>query len=174
MIHVKIKNVASQNYSHGAKFDTLELAQSWIDGQLAKGLNCPWGKPEHQVEVLDANGMSFDPPQYETVPSEFTVEVLDITTQVNHEKLKADKIKKGKEARITCEQVLDLIAGYNFDRQLTIPQITEMQQKFATIESALKSGRAVYAKQLINSLTVDEILVTQEMKVLCLELLAKY
>ena len=87
---------------------------------------------------------------------------------------KQAKILAGKVAREICEQVLDLVAGYNLDRQLTLQQITQMQSTFANAEAALRAGRPTYAKAFISAIVVDEVLVTQEMKDMCLELLANY
>lgn len=203
--------------------------------------------PEETKEVFQADGTSYNPPQYETTPAwdetvivqETYKEVLpsvdelkgecvsrsDIAMLVNEylagkealrtdddsinisegsivrwdfanipapsmqelysiisiakdksssEQFKKEKIQKGKEAREVCERVLDLVAGYNLDRALTMEQITQMQTTFADAEKALRAGRPTQAKQAITAIVVDEVLVTQEMKGLCLELLAKY
>jgi len=87
---------------------------------------------------------------------------------------KQQRIEKGRKARLTCENVMDLISGFNLDRELTIEQITTLQQTFANIESALKSGRPTFAKQMITALEPDGELVTQEMKDEALSLLSEY
>ena len=101
MISVNIKNVASQQYTHGAQFETRELAQVWIDSQLTKGLSCPWGKPEHTVQVevspyipaeFDEEGNEISPAveavyEDQVVPSEFTIEIEDISAQVAQEEI---------------------------------------------------------------------------------------
>lgn len=86
----------------------------------------------------------------------------------------ADKIAKGHKARAVCEQVLDLISGYNLERNLTIEQITQMQQVFSNIEFALRSGRPTMAKGLIQSMSVDGTIVTQDMKDSSLKLLVDW
>ena len=88
MIQVKIKNL-SNIQTHGAVFETQELADAWIAAQKAKGINCAWGRPawNEQVLVLD----EFENPildgegneQYTEVQhdDQFTIETSDITEQ---------------------------------------------------------------------------------------------
>jgi hypothetical protein len=177
MLQVKIKNIASGQYTHGSKFETLELAQAWVSS-LSNHPAFPWGKPEHQEESQPAvyleSGELISEAVYITVPSEFEVEIVDITAEVEAEATKQAKIAAGKAAREVCQQVLDLVAGYNLDRELTIEQITQMQNTFANAEASLRAGRPTYAKQFIAAIQADEVLVTQEMKDQCLELLQGY
>lgn len=173
MFNVKIKNVASEVYTHGAQFETLELANEWVS-KYSSHPAFPWGRPERQEEILGQDGLSQDPPQFETIPSEFEVEIIDITEETLLEIQKQAKIAAGKAAREVCQTVLDLVSGYNLDRELTLEQITEMQTLFANAESALRAGRPTYAKYFISQISVDGVLVTQEMKDLCLDLLGDY
>lgn len=164
MIEVKIKNVASQQYTHGTQFETLELAQEWIT-RLSSHPAFPWGKPEHQQET--------EPGVFITIPSEFEVEIEDITEQIEAEQAKLARIEAGKAARETCLKVLDMVAGYNLERELTIQQISSMATTLGQPMQALQAGRPGLAKQLIQAITADEI-VTQEMIDEALELLAGY
>lgn len=86
MIQLKIKNIASGEYSHGAQFETMELAQEWLAKQLAKS-PCPFGKPEHQRDVLNELGEVIGT---ENVPSEFEVETLDITSALEQSRINAE------------------------------------------------------------------------------------
>jgi hypothetical protein len=146
-------------------------------------------------EVLDENGLSFDPPVFteamfedqevlvsEMVPatfetiqvaSEYEVEQQDLTAEIALEKAKQDKIQAGKAAREICQQVLDLIAGDNLDKVLTIEQITEMQTVFGPIQSALMTSRPSLSKVLIESVEPSAI-VSAELKADCLAILANY
>ncbi len=138
------------------------------------------------AEILDENDQSFDPPQYEQVivtpavmetiniSAEYEVQELDITTESASAGLKATKISEGRAARQACENVLDLVAGFNLDRALTSQQITDMQAMFSQIEQVLRASRPSTAKALITAMVPDGDLVTQEMKDLCLELLENY
>jgi hypothetical protein len=107
-------------------------------------------------------------------PEGYWVEWIDITEEVNKQKAIEAKIALGQKARLTCDKVLDLISGYNLDRELSVEQITSMQTAFAPIELALRSGRPSLAKYHIANVAVDGVLVSQEMKDLALELLADY
>lgn len=86
MVKIDIKNVASQKFTHGAEFESQELAQAWLDKQLAK-LPCPFGVAEHQIEttpaVYDEQGVEIVPAGVETVSSEFEIiGPTDISAQV--------------------------------------------------------------------------------------------
>lgn len=89
-------------------------------------------------------------------------------------KSSVDKIAKGRAAREVCNQVLDFIAGENLERQLSIEEITVLQQTFGNAEAALRAGRPTLAKQLISAITPDGELVTQATKDTALSLLASY
>jgi hypothetical protein len=82
--------------------------------------------------------------------------------------------KIGERDELVCRKVLNLIAGFNRTRTLTFEQITEMQTLFKNTESALRSNRPDFALTFINQIEVDGILVTQQMKDLCIELLVNY
>ena len=154
MKHVQIKNVASQQYTHGAKFDSQVEAQAWIDSQLSAGLKCAWGKPEHTIQVevspyvpavfeeqqvlvaeaiLDEEGNELEAAEYELqnvmispaveavyedqiVPSEFEIEILDITAQVAQEQVNRESqafldSSDWKILRHLREQTLGLISS---------------------------------------------------------------
>lgn len=107
-------------------------------------------------------------------PAEYTVIEEDSTAAVARQILIEDKIKKGQAAKQACENVLNLIGGFNIDRELTFAQKNEMKTLFADAKNALNDFQPGYAKYFINLLTPDGILLTQEMKDLCIELLAGY
>jgi hypothetical protein len=137
-------------------------------------------------EILDEGDISFDPPQFESVlvapatyetievPAEYEYETEDITAALEMAALIESKIALGALARKTCQDILDLVGGFNLSRELTIEQITTMQQTFSVAEAALRAGRPAYAKVAINAITPDEDLVTTEMKNLCLNLLSAW
>lgn len=198
MIRVQIKK---QNIvTNEATFPTETEANTWLEFHKS---NHTFGKPAvyetvetivpalyEEQELLDENGLSYDPPQFETVEvapesveytqklvtpaEEFEVVITDVTVELNAQKNKQDKIEAGKKARVVCELVLDFIAGENLAKNLTSDQITEMQTIFSSIESALRAGRPNLAKIHITAIEVDGVLVSQEMKDTCLELLSNY
>lgn len=176
MIEVKVKNVASGLYTHGSKFETVEEANDWIEKYKIHPA-APWGKPQHDRVAVPAvydevTGELVTPAVMETVPSEFIVEIEDITEAHARQLLIEEKRSRGRADRLKCEAVLDVIAGFNRDRSLTMEQITEMQTLFANPEKALRSSRPDMAHALISAINADGVLVTQEMKDICLELLS--
>jgi hypothetical protein len=84
------------------------------------------------------------------------------------------RMQAGKAARQVCEQVLDLVSGFNLERELSLEQITQMQAVLSSAEAALRAGRPTLAKMAIQAITPDEVLVTQEMKDDVLNLLSEY
>lgn len=91
--------------------------------------------------------------------------LIDSVRQAQEQKAaRAARIETGKRDRVKCETALDLIAGYNRERVLSIEQITQMQQTFAQAESLLKANRPDFAAQVISNIVPDGTLVTQEMK----------
>lgn len=74
------------------------------------------------------------------------------------------KRELGRLDRQKCESALDVIAGYNRERTLTIEQITQMQQTFAQAETLLRASRPDFASQVITAIVPDGELITQEMK----------
>lgn len=84
------------------------------------------------------------------------------------------RIAAGAAARQACQNVLDLIAGFNLEQELTLEQISLMQQNFELAERALRAGRPSLAKGAIQLITPDDVIVTQEMKDEALALLAGY
>jgi hypothetical protein len=129
--------------------------------------------------IYETQNVVVNPAVYETqsvllTPAEFTIEIIDMADQAANEEATKDKIQLGRAARAACENVLDLIAGFNLDRELTFEQITEMQTLFSNPERALRASRPSTAKVLIQAITPDGVLVTQQMKDLCIKLLSDY
>lgn len=87
-----------------------------------------------------------------------------VTAELAAETEREDRIKRGKQAREFSTLILDLVAGFNIDRQLTAEQITTMQTTFAPIMALLQAGRPTSAKPLIEAITPDGTIVTQAMK----------
>lgn len=161
-----------------------QFLKDWFKPFEEKGI---YGTPEHTVQiliseyipaVLDEQGNELSSEihaVYESkiIPAEYILELEDITSEIEAEVSKKAKMEAGKKAREVCTQVLDLVAGENLDKVLTIEQITEMQTVFAPIQQALMSSRPSLAKILITSVQPSE-LVSSELKAEALELLQGY
>ena len=69
----------------------------------------------------------------------------------------------GRKSRLVCEEILDIIGGWNWTRALTQEQVTQMETTFANIQSALQALRPDRARTLIMDVEIDGVLLTQEM-----------
>lgn len=108
------------------------------------------------------------------LPSEYTIDIQDKTAELAAKAALDAKIAAGKKAREACQSVLDLVAGFNIDRELTSEQISQLQSMMAAPEAALRASRPSMAKALISAVTPDGDLVTQEMKDAALGLLSEF
>jgi hypothetical protein len=59
MIQVKIKDIATNTFTHGAKFENEEQAQAWITSIESGQIN-PWGLPQRQKPVVDCTQEELD------------------------------------------------------------------------------------------------------------------
>lgn len=78
-----IKNVQGEYLQH-VIFEDQETQDSFVEMLAATSA---WGKAEHQVEILDEEGKSLDPKQYETIASEYSIEIEDVTVQLEQQKI---------------------------------------------------------------------------------------
>lgn len=74
------------------------------------------------------------------------------------------KKKIGRIAASVVQDVLDVIAGHNVTNGLTVAQIDQFESTHTQILGALQSKRPAKAKGLIQAVTPDGTLVTQDMK----------
>ena len=113
--------------------------------------------------------------RFQNIPAPSVDELFDLIVPVKEaaekERIKAERIAAGRQDRQKCETALDLIAGFNRERVLTIEQITQLQQTFAQAESLLRANRPDFASQVITAIVPDEVLITSEMKADVLEIL---
>lgn len=81
-------------------------------------------------------------------------------------KLKAKAVRKGsgKKARNACEEALDLIAGYNLEKNFTAAEITQMESDFGPVVGMLRAFRPTSAKVLIEAIVPDGTILTEEFK----------
>lgn len=77
----KVKIIKNEIQTHGASFETLELANAW----LSEGIAAKWWGESEQIE-LDLEGV----PTGNTIPAEYEIVIEDITAQVEQEKINAE------------------------------------------------------------------------------------
>lgn len=73
------------------------------------------------------------------------------------------KAELGKKARQVSQKVLDLIAGHNLGLSLTTVQINELKVTYAVAKTYLDDGQPWGAKAAIDTIAVNEPIVTQEL-----------
>jgi hypothetical protein len=78
--------------------------------------------------------------------------------------IKEQRKNSGRIAREACLSALDIIAGYNIERNLTKEQKDQMLVNFSGILQALQSNRPGLALALITATEPDGVLITQEIK----------
>ncbi len=168
-------------------FETLELAEAHVAREEA---NRSYGELERVKPVIECSpeelaiALEIIPesigemgqviPESARLPKMYEVIIEDVTVQVQAEAAKQAKIQAGIKAREACQLVLDYIAGCNLDKELSMEQITQMQQTLAQPEAALRAARPSLAKLAIAAITPDGILITEEEKQQALNLLADY
>lgn len=87
-------NIKKQNVlTNSASFPTQEEATAWLQREES---NESFGKPEHQIqltpEVVAEDG-TITPATFQTVESEYVVEILDITQQVAQNKINQESLQ---------------------------------------------------------------------------------
>lgn len=97
MIKVTIKN-REDVQTHGGQFESLAVAQPWIDQCVATN---SWGKAAYteiipaKEAVLDENGIEIEPAIPEQIiehPAEYTIEIVDITAEVEQARVNAESL----------------------------------------------------------------------------------
>jgi hypothetical protein len=167
MLKVSVKNKLSQQITNQAQFDTQDQVDSWISSQEEVQA---FGKPEHQKEITPAvvhpdTGEIAEEAEYETVPAEYTIEVEDITLQLETETRILARVLKGNNSRNACVAVINYISGYNQERDYTQEQVGTMVQEFGPILYTLNlENRADTAKEMVQNIVPDGDVVTEEMK----------
>lgn len=151
-----IKNAEVTNY---ATFETMEELNSWFESQKE---NKSFGENTWDEVILAEDGVTVLNTIHHVADYTYTIE--DITAQVTKEARRNELLELGRMDKQKCDNALLIIGGINRDRVLTADQINQMQSQFGTIETLLKSGRPTTAKSLVQALTPDGDLITQEMK----------
>lgn len=88
MFLVQIKNKQTQQITHQAPFETMELAQIWLN--QCESVES-FGKPEHLV-YPDRFLSGFESVEPIIVPAEYEIIIEDISTKVKQEKINAEAL----------------------------------------------------------------------------------
>jgi hypothetical protein len=136
----KIKIIKNEIETHRASFETMELAEAWLD----EGKNAEWwGKPE-QVEV-DLEGV----PTGNIIPADYTVIIEDITVQIEKEKA----FEKSKLALVLGADLVAEIRLININKNMDAQTYLALiqDQSLAAIERLLWVGSFETAKAFIQA-----------------------
>ncbi len=183
MFEVNIKNMNGE-ITHTMRLESLEKANEWINEVELDAL--PWGYFKIR-DILKSEATEYDltlvTEEYEHLNSlgeteirvktskDYTHETLDISSEVALEELRRARLCLGEDIRSLTNRIMNMIIGFNSERSLTKEQLDDMEVSFAPILSKLLVFRPDTAKDLIELISPDGILVTEEMKS---ELLACY
>jgi hypothetical protein len=107
------------------------------------------------------------------VPNDFSIEITDITLEYEAEQRRQNQINEGKNSRLCCEEIIDLIGGYNLSRAFTSSEINQLLVEFSSINSYLKNFMPRSAKPLIESSPISSTL-TQQLKDDIVAIFTKY
>jgi hypothetical protein len=127
MKKVVVKNL-SNIQTHGAEFETQELADAWIAKQKAKGVNCSWGRPAWTETLEDESVVEHE--------DQFTVEISDISSEVAVRDAKAQLLahKSFGEGLVANFAVENAVMG------ITAEQSDAVLTKLAGVLAALSNG----------------------------------
>jgi hypothetical protein len=125
---------------------------------------------DDSINIINGNIHTWN---FKNIPQPTQDELITLIapTQIKttKEKMLKDLKEAGKKDREMCENVLNLIGGFNRTRVLTSQQVTDMQTTFSTILLLLQANRPSSAKALIEAIVPDEVLITTEIKNLILD-----
>jgi phage gp37-like protein len=203
MFKISITNLIN-NRQFGANFETMEEANEWIAKQELKAKSgLGWGYsarslPKSEVpenllplieseedritqeayDVTDENGnvttIEAVVVRYANLKAEYVITTEDITAQYEAEQALSALIQAGEKDAKCCQEVRALIGGYNRYKNLTNEQLQLMLSTYANINFALQNQMPLTAKTMINLISVDDVITTQELKDLINKVFDKY
>ena len=168
------KVIVTKNEKTIAEF--IRLTEEIANAEIAKIIkNNSWGKPDRWLTETDGThttsreieieiGSNMETITEYFFPKEYSYTISDITAQHLAEQSRNARIETSKKVRALCDNILDLIAGFNLERNLTAEQITSLEGTFSNIQTLLLNKRPFSAKTLIQAITPDGVLVTEEIK----------
>lgn len=95
----------------------------------------------------------------EVIPAEYTIEITDVTAEVEAQQELNEKLANGESIKIRCERAISLILDYN--SEFTFEQIDQLEQDFGEIYNCLMRRRIDKAYVLITQ-TEPTDLISQE------------
>lgn len=172
---------------YSATFETMGLADAWIAS--CERSKC-WGKsdswrlqdtlnpfPTDGLEARHQENCSItlenDCKEY-FIKGDYEIIKRDITDEMQAIKDRESKIAKGRAVRKLSEDILDVIAGFNIDSDLSITEIDQMTSTFAKPKAYLEANRPFSAKPLLEAIVPDGRIVTESMRKMILDLYSEF
>jgi hypothetical protein len=165
MYNAMVKLVKTDATVYEGDFATQQEITNWSairfpnQERVFQANEAPEYDPEDLLEEFTDNEIDFV-----RLKPLYSIEITDVSSQYAAQAAKDARKEAGKIARLKCQDALDIIAGWNLERELTAQQITDMQAAFSTILLTLQANRPDSAKALIQAVEPDETLITEEMK----------
>ena len=176
MIKVEIKN-KDGIVGWSARFSTQQEADSWINSCIEN--NC-WGKPERWVredqedvsqalETREVQNIEGSYLEYK-LAAEYSIEQLDITTQINQENL----LQEGRQRQELGAEIIAKVYTINESKNISAEAFANLiaDSNLERIERMLWTGSLKTAKLMIQAL--DNTYFTNEEKQSILDMLADY
>lgn len=180
----KISIIKDGKITNQAQFKNDFDLNKWLDNEIKNNsfgfqeriiTDYPIGSidPELKAKATEVIEINIDDRIYYQyrIPSDFSVEIKDITEEIEKQDRINKKIALGELTDNACNTVFKYIQGANVERKLTSEQKTQMTTLFAPALQAIQVKRPAVLKNYIQSITPDGILLTDEIKADILEIL---
>jgi hypothetical protein len=162
MFKVIIKKASDLSHIGWRTFDTAEIANAWLDEVSPSGA---WGKPAYTEiipAVIDDEGNELEPEQTIEHAAEFTVEIVDITEQIEDEK----GIQKNLARMAFGQRLMAELAMQNQKdialNLLTVDDVIRTESELRDVQRLISNGSLPLALGLLQTLPL--IHMTQEKK----------
>lgn len=173
MIRTIVKDQLTDEILYSGDFATQQQLDAWSSVRFPQA-----ERRMEKSQAQDLHGEDYATYLLEEVLEEFNeeevtiavlkplakIETEDVSAEYTANAAKEARKQAGKAARLKCNDALDIIAGWNLERELTAEQINTMSSTFAPVLQALQALRPTTAAALIDAIEPDDVLVTQEMK----------
>lgn len=182
------------DWKYTKDFSTMEELNAFVQEQEAKPKK--WSKffgarpipksevPENLLPLIESeedrtiqeasDGVEAVIVRYANLKAEYVITTEDITAQYEAEQNLKALISSGENDFKCCQEVRYLIGGYNRYKNLTNEQLQLMLSTYANINFALQNQMPLTAKTMINLISVDDVITTQELKDLINKVFDKY
>ena len=157
-----INNVNGREYR--ASFDSEQELDSWVQSQLDKGMKCPWGKPDHYIE-LDENISPSDRAEFVEVvtylaESEDSVDVIKYKYFIPCEYQVYKDVTPEDKSPIYFEELRKArsvkLSEYDWTQLADAPFTSDERSKYREYRQYLRDLPSQYSAESIHSWQIME------------------